>query len=150
MSRDKINSLAQTMSLEITDLKHDVLLSIRINRNQLPHVVKSLSEITPDVLANQFNNSEVTEAAGVVPLNPNKPYHVFMIDDKKYLTPSENRIMERLSLGRSNKEIAADLNLKECTVKNNLQRIFRKFGINYRSEAILKHQKCKIINNQIQ
>jgi DNA-binding CsgD family transcriptional regulator len=59
------------------------------------------------------------------------------IDDNTYLTWREYEIMESLSIGRQTKEIAYDLGLSYNTIRNNLQRIFRKFIVGNRSEAII-------------
>lgn len=136
-------SMLHDLKLSITKFNNDVVLSIRIKKNQLPRVVKSLAELSVDVNSDQFDLIEIKETAGESSVSYYDPYPVFRIDDKRYLTTREVKIMERLSLGRFNKEIAIDLKIKECTVKNNLQRIFRKFMINNRSEAILEYQKCK-------
>ena len=39
--------------------------------------------------------------------------------------------------GRLNKQIAADMNLTEGTVKQHMSAIFKKLGVNNRSQAIL-------------
>ena len=63
------------------------------------------------------------------------------IDDNTYLTWREFEIMERLSKGKLIKEIADDLRLGYNTVRNNLQRIYRKFKVSSRSEAIIFYLK---------
>jgi len=68
---------------------------------------------------------------------------VIWIDDETYLTWREFEIMERLSKGLLNKEIADDLGLEYNTVRNNLQRIYRKFKCSNRSEAILYYLKIR-------
>ena len=65
------------------------------------------------------------------------------IDDEIYLTWREFEIMERLLKGRQNKEIADDLGLGYNTIRNNLQRIYRKFIVGNRSEAIIHYLKIR-------
>ncbi|WP_300379056.1 response regulator transcription factor [Henriciella sp.] len=53
------------------------------------------------------------------------------------LSPAQLRILVALADGRLNKQIAHDLDLAEATVKSHLSAIFRKLGVNNRSQAIL-------------
>lgn len=57
--------------------------------------------------------------------------------DKKsqLLSPQEERILPLLAEGKTNKEIAATLNLSDKTVKNYLANIFAKLDITSRSQA---------------
>ena len=50
------------------------------------------------------------------------------------LSPQQLQIIEAISAGCSNKEIARDLSLSERTVKYHLTRIFSKFGVSGRME----------------
>jgi len=52
------------------------------------------------------------------------------------LTAQENTILELLSQGLQNKEIASKLAIKEGTVKQHNVRIYRKLSVNNRSEAM--------------
>lgn len=51
------------------------------------------------------------------------------------LSPQEHRIVALIAEGKTNKEIAVDLNLSEKTVKNYLSNIFQKLQITRRSQA---------------
>lgn len=66
-----------------------------------------------------------------------------MLDDEpeatvasESLTPREQEVLEQLSGGRSNREIAENLAVGEVTVKMHLQSIFRKLGAKNRGDAI--------------
>lgn len=52
------------------------------------------------------------------------------------LTPSEQRVLEALARGLSNKEIAAELWLTQQTVKFHLTNIYRRLGVTNRTEAV--------------
>lgn len=143
MTREKNVLLPQNINMSITDLNHDVLLSIRIKRNQLPHVVKSLTKLTAYSNVNKTEQAELQETGNEFQIPHKDACPIIWINEKLYLTAREIKVMDRLVLGRENKEIATDLNLQESTVKNNLQRIFRKFGVNNRTEASNEYQKCK-------
>ena len=54
------------------------------------------------------------------------------------LTATEIKVMALLGKGKSNKEIAAELNCSVKTVKNHLNSIFQKLGVNNRTEAVVK------------
>lgn len=53
------------------------------------------------------------------------------------LSSREEEVLRSLSLGRSNKEIAGDLNLAEGTVKNHVSNILGKLGVLDRTQAAL-------------
>jgi DNA-binding NarL/FixJ family response regulator len=57
---------------------------------------------------------------------------------KEILSKSEYRVMELVSSGELNKEVAIELSCEECTVKKHLQHIFPKLGVQNRTEATLK------------
>ena len=60
------------------------------------------------------------------------------------ITEREGEIIEHISEGCSNKEVARRLNISEYTVKAHLNRIFRKFNVSSRSKLIAFAQKKKI------
>ncbi len=51
------------------------------------------------------------------------------------LTPSEQRILEKIVVGQSNKEIARDLNVTENTVKTHVKNILAKLQVSDRTAA---------------
>jgi DNA-binding NarL/FixJ family response regulator len=55
------------------------------------------------------------------------------------LTPREQQIVEFLSRGYSDKEIADKLQISAWTVHNHLKHIFEKLGVHSRTEAAIKH-----------
>jgi DNA-binding NarL/FixJ family response regulator len=54
------------------------------------------------------------------------------------LTPKERRILTLVADGASNKDIAAELNLSERTIKNYVSIIFQKLQVNNRTEAAIR------------
>lgn len=52
------------------------------------------------------------------------------------LTRREQQLVELISRGLTNKEIALDLGLSEQTVKNHIHRVLRKVGVSDRLEAV--------------
>jgi DNA-binding NarL/FixJ family response regulator len=61
------------------------------------------------------------------------------------LTPSEQRVLEALSRGLSNKEIAAELWLTQQTVKFHLTNIYRRLGVSNRTEAMRYAYKHRLV-----
>lgn len=51
------------------------------------------------------------------------------------LTPTETRILQRITAGKANKEIAYDLEISENTVKTHVKNIFEKLGVSDRTSA---------------
>lgn len=60
-----------------------------------------------------------------------------MRDRLESLSPAQKRVLALLVSGHLNKQIAADLDLTEATVKAHLTAIFRKLGVANRLQAIL-------------
>lgn len=59
-------------------------------------------------------------------------------DFPEALTPTEMKVMSLLGKGKSNKEIAKELDCSVKTVKNHLNSIFNKLGVTNRTEAVVK------------
>jgi len=53
------------------------------------------------------------------------------------LTVSQLRILEGLKAGRLNKQIAFDLGVSEATIKAHLTSVFRKLGVQNRTQAVI-------------
>jgi DNA-binding NarL/FixJ family response regulator len=58
---------------------------------------------------------------------------------RKPLTNRQRQILERISRGMCNKEIAADINIAERTVKFHLTVMFEKYGIENRGQLARLH-----------
>jgi two-component system response regulator DegU len=65
--------------------------------------------------------------------------------DKAGLTPSEQRVLEALARGLSNKEIAEELWLTRQTVKFHLTNIYRRLGVTNRTEAVRHAYKHRLV-----
>jgi DNA-binding NarL/FixJ family response regulator len=61
-------------------------------------------------------------------------------DDPEPLTPRQAAVLEKLSLGRSNRQIAAELGIEEITVKVHISAILRKLHVKNRLEAVVAAQ----------
>ena len=71
-------------------------------------------------------------------------------NNKNNLSEREFEIMERVSCGRLNKEIADDLDCRINTVRKHLQHIYPKLRVQNRTEASIKFMeitdKLKVVN----
>jgi DNA-binding NarL/FixJ family response regulator len=65
------------------------------------------------------------------------------------LTPSQQRVLEALMRGLSNKEIAAELWLTQHTVKFHLTNIYRRLGVSNRTEAIRYAYKHRLVAHPV-
>lgn len=128
---NKVNSIAPSS----TDTENEVTLSIKVRESQLENVVNTLVGISPDIEVNKTDANERIENQGDKALISQPPPTILRIDNGKYLTPREVDVLNSLTKGRINKEIADDLKLKETTIKNYLENIYKKFGVNNRTEA---------------
>jgi DNA-binding NarL/FixJ family response regulator len=53
------------------------------------------------------------------------------------LTPQQRRVLDLLSEGKFNKQIAFELKVTEATIKAHLSQIFRKLGVRSRTQAVI-------------
>lgn len=58
------------------------------------------------------------------------------------LSQREQQVWEGLALGKSNKEIARDLDVRETTVKLHVKTLYRKLGVSNRTQAALLAREC--------
>ena len=61
------------------------------------------------------------------------------------ISPRELTVLHEIAAGRSNKEIAASLNVSPHTVKTHVARLFEKLGAKRRTEAINKARELGIV-----
>ncbi|MEM9377029.1 MAG: response regulator transcription factor [Pseudomonadota bacterium] len=63
------------------------------------------------------------------------------------LTPAQRRVLNGLSDGLLNKQIAYEMGISEATVKAHMTAIFRKLGANNRTQALLLYKSALGIDN---
>ena len=61
------------------------------------------------------------------------------------LTPREEEVLRLVAAGLSNEDIARNLFISVATVKSHLNRIFRKFNVKRRTQAVLLAQRYKFV-----
>jgi DNA-binding NarL/FixJ family response regulator len=85
-------------------------------------------------------NSPAIEAAAPVAANDETAAAASVLDT---LTPREGAVLEGVRHGRSNKQIARDLNLREPTVKVHIRHIMRKLGAGNRTQIAIIAERLK-------
>jgi len=65
--------------------------------------------------------------------------------DSLGISGREREVLERLAAGRSNKEIARDLDLSPNTVKTHISKLFEKLSVRRRTEAISRARELGIL-----
>jgi len=60
------------------------------------------------------------------------------------LTDQQFRVLMHLTEGRLNKQIAYDLSISEATVKAHITAIFRKLGVQNRTQAVIAASKLQL------
>ncbi|HTA24040.1 MAG TPA: response regulator transcription factor [Terriglobales bacterium] len=74
-------------------------------------------------------------------VNPAPHAEAFVFKHNLGLTRREQQLVQMISRGLTNKEIAAQLNLSEQTVKNHVHRMLRKLGASDRLGAV---ERCRV------
>jgi two-component system, NarL family, response regulator LiaR len=81
-----------------------------------------------------------------VPVHVSRP---FVRNEKQLqqlgITPRELEILEALASGLSNREIAAQLNVSENTVKTHTSRVFDKLSARRRTQAVQRAKEAELI-----
>ena len=71
----------------------------------------------------------------------------------RHLTPREKQIVDLISQAKLNKEIAYELHLSEGTIKEYLNKVYRKLGVKNRTElavwALLNPEQSRLIRGPI-
>ncbi len=146
------------------------LVSIRNSAPMLPVVIISAEE-SPDVIQRALTCG----ALGFIPKSSSKerigdaiqavlsgksfvpPELAEAIEEKRrmddelkekaaLLTPAELGVLELLTLGKPNKIIAYELDIKESTVKAHISSILRKLGVHSRTQAVLVAKSLDFTN----
>ncbi|NBC20488.1 MAG: response regulator [Alphaproteobacteria bacterium] len=63
------------------------------------------------------------------------------------LTPAQRRVLDGLSAGLLNKQIAFEMGISEATVKAHMTAIFRKLGVNNRTQALLTLKSATAVDD---
>lgn len=114
--------------LVLADTAGDAEISKALKKGALGYICK-------DISADELKKAIRTVAAG----KKHIPSDIAEILSENFgseeLTPTETRILQQIVAGKSNKEIAYDLNISENTVKTHVKNVFEKLGVSDRTSA---------------
>jgi transcriptional regulator EpsA len=125
--------------------RHDclyVLFSARTQRHRnertalkflLPYIDNALRQV--ELLPNQYVRTSTTPIAATLAINPD--------NDVTVLSEREAGIMKWVAMGKTNGEIGRILDVSAFTVKNHMQRIFKKLDVLNRAQAVSAFSNSK-------
>lgn len=93
----------------------------------LPYIDTALRQV--DLLPNQYAQKSILNATSSEPL-------VADCSDNDVLSDREVEIMKWVAMGKTNGEIGSILNVSSFTIKNHMQRIFKKLDVFNRAQAV--------------
>jgi two-component system, NarL family, response regulator LiaR len=103
--------------------------------------VGAIGYLLKDVQANDLCQAIKAAAAGQVQLSPQVAarlmHEIRVPDNPETLTDRETEVLRLLAMGKSNREISADMVLGETTVKTHVSNILTKLGVTSRTQAAL-------------
>jgi len=116
--------------------KNNFVVNIKLDNALLAKFVNTflISNISQDL--SEKRNIALIEPSGQISVDADK---ASSFQECSSLTDREIEILNRLSTGLLNKEIADDMGLSINTVKNHLQNIYSKLCVENRTEAILRY-----------
>ena len=141
---DAMRTMRSSLIHGISDQRgrHDclyVLFSSKVKRNPgersalkflLPYIDTALRQV--ELLPNQYTASKQQEAVPAV----EKLDEFNAQSEGAALTDREAEIMKWVALGKTNNEIGSILNVSSFTIKNHMQRIFKKLDVFNRAQAV--------------
>lgn len=137
---------AITALLEAAPFVNLLMLTVSENENDLFDAIKSgakgyiLKNIEPEDLIRSIKRVAAGEAviSGNLTGKIMDEFRNLVIqkeEHKEVLTPREKEVLLLLAEGKSNKDIATDLNLSESTVKIHIQHVLKKLNLKGRVQA---------------
>ena len=82
------------------------------------------------------SDNSVKNCSSPESIAPTNSQRQFFISQLKTLTPTEKRVYELYVEGKSTKEVLAELNIKENTLKYHNRNIYSKLGVSSRKQLI--------------
>lgn len=104
----------------------------------LPYIDAALRQV--DLMPNQYQNAPEAET---------KVNHEPDTVDGEVLSEREAEIMKWVAMGKTNGEIGSILNVSSFTIKNHMQRIFKKLDVFNRAQAVSNFKSAYTANGAI-
>ena len=112
----------------------------------------AIGYLLKDTQAPELRKAIKAAAAGQVQLSPQASAYlvreVRTPETTEILTERETEVLHLLAQGRSNKEIARDLQVVEDTVKVHVKHILAKLGVQSRTQAVLCAIRLGLVSNE--
>ena len=103
-----------------------------------------------DTQADELCQAIKAAAAGQVQMSPSVAARLLREvrtpENPEPLTERETEVLRQLALGKSNKEIAADLVIAEKTVRTHVSNILGKLGVTSRTQAVLHAVRSGLVS----
>lgn len=128
------------MNLQVIEVNNKMLFNIQVDELQVTDLFRYFLEKS---LKNHFGFVCYENGDSFKELSSNKEERVsvYRIDRKSALSEREVEILQKLSKGWTNSEIADHFMLTVSTVKNHLQSIYLKLGVTNRFKAVAEYRK---------
>ncbi len=132
----------ETIRRELPDVEVIALTSVLEDAAVVGAVrVGAIGYLLKDTRADELCRAIKAAAAGQVQLSPQAAARLLneirSPENPDKLTGRENDVLRLLALGKANKEIAADLDISETTVKTHVSNILMKLRVPSRTQAAL-------------
>lgn len=114
-----------------------VLMRRAIDHGAMGFIPKSADSQTLSVALQQILLGDTwlpEEALALPPISPDEKKAAQLLSE---LTPQQFRVLQMVSTGQLNKQIAHELGVSEATIKTHMTAILRKLGVNNRTQAVL-------------
>ena len=108
---------------KMKDMKMKVKVLVLTVHNEVEYLLKAVDIGVNGYLLKDSESAELKKAILAV------------VNGEDYIQPSLIPVLNMLSYGTYNKEIAEHLNISERTVKNHVSNIFKKIGVTDRTQA---------------
>jgi NarL family two-component system response regulator LiaR len=110
----------------------------------------AIGYLLKDTQADELCRAIKAAAAGQVQLSPAVAARLLREvpapQQSEPLTERETEVLKQLALGKSNKEIAADLVIAEKTVRTHVSSILAKLGVSSRTQAVLHAVRSGLVS----
>lgn len=146
-TRQILAELPETRIIVLTTFDTDEIVLDAISSGAVAYLLKDAAEA--DILASIRGETRLSPSVAAKVLGAVRRTHTIEEntvggdDSEEALTNREGAILRLVAIGRSNKEIANELNLAEGTVKNYVSRIMDKLNVRSRTELAVKAIKSR-------
>ncbi len=140
-TRQILAELPDTRVVVLTTFDTDEIVLDALSAGAVAYLLKDAAEA--DILATIRGETRLSPSVAATVIGAvrrtHRPEPTTSADDRvEALTEREEAILRLVSAGRSNKEIARELDLAEGTVKNYVSRIMDKLNVRSRTELAIK------------